>query len=367
MIVLCADTHLDERTWTARPSLSGDSLQAFTDVMDHAIQHSAEAVVCAGDMFDVRKPPSSVLRFFRQQMSRLQKSGIKFYYIQGQHDLSKPPWASAVSDWPILLDDFGVVTLPSGITISGFSWQPMEELLRRLEDQPSVDLLVCHQVWREFMGDHIKSESSFEVIPKVGAVFTGDFHSYRSVEVENVFGDKFSVLSPGSTNLRKITEDPEKYFMELSVSGGQMIFDRVTLNTRKIFSGQILNDVDLENVSREIQTFVQTSQHPELGKPIIYLVISRLVTDALRSILLNFNGQAHIFHKIVVPDADDDSVLISVEDVTIEDAEKSLSICLPMVLPKTDPHYLAIDGLLSAADFETELNRLRSEFLNGDR
>ena len=121
--------------------------------IDKAIEHKVHNIFAAGDLIDVRRPPSEVAEFLRTQLDRL--ATISFRYIQGQHELSSPPWLSAISDNVQHLDGREPVNVygTGGMSLIGIDWQPADKLAEKLEAIPDdVDILMAHQVWEDFMG-----------------------------------------------------------------------------------------------------------------------------------------------------------------------------------------------------------------------
>lgn len=362
MVVFCADTHLCERTWASRPTLSGDSFYSFKQIINYAINAGAEGVVCAGDMFDVRKPPSLVLKFFRDEIYRLESENIPFYYIQGQHDLTTPTWAGTVSDWPVLLDDAGVISFKTGFTMSGFSWTSVDHLSEKLKALDNSDVAVLHQVWVEFMGDHVATEGRLTDVVSSSTVFTGDYHHNSILSLENVKGDKISVVSPGSTNMRKIDEPANKYFYTADIADSKIEFTRFDLDTRHMSVWYINTEAELEDTAEAIEKFVKSKQHKVLGKPIVRLVVSDNVSDAYKRFNCQFADRAHLFFKIVETATEDDFVVDDVVSSTAVKPEDFLS----MYIESSSPDFKPLQRLISSANYKTELEKLRKERLQID-
>ena len=233
-----ADAHVDTHAWVDHPTLRGDSMHAFRHLVDRAIHYKVACVFAAGDLIDVRRPSSEVAEFIRTQMERLECAQIEFHYIQGQHELSSPPWMAALHDWPKHLSEDAVV-VDGDHEIYGLDWQPADQLAGKLAEVPeSSDVLMAHQVWEDFMGDKAAFEGSFEQVP-TETMFTGDFHKLRDMEVTGSKMQKLRVISPGATNMRAMGESSRKYYMLLHDDGS---WHRKRIPTRPY------GEFDLDNV-----------------------------------------------------------------------------------------------------------------------
>ena len=361
MLVFCADTHLCERTWASRPTLVNDAFYSFEQIVNYAINSGAEGVVCAGDMFDVRKPPSAVLRFFRDQISKLEDKRIAFYYIQGQHDLVSPTWASTVSDWPVLLDSAGTIKLDTGFSIAGFSWTPVDQLADRLPDVYGADVAVLHQVWVEFMGDHVATEGRLADVKECNTIFTGDYHHNSILSIDNIVGDKLTVVSPGSTNLRKIDEPARKYFYTADIGSAGIEFNRMDLDTRAVTVVHVNDAADIESAAASVEKFVTANQHAVLGKPIVRVVAAATVPETYKRFNQQFSERAHLFFKIVDVCSEDD-LIVDVADISNIGVKPE--DFLSLFVDCQSPDFKPLQRLISAADYKQELQKLRQERLN---
>ena len=176
--VLAADTHLDlpGGAWLNR-KIRGDSAYAFEQLVELAILHRVPLVV-AGDLLEVARPHSATVEFFHRQMRLCQDAGVKFYFIQGQHELSSPPWFSSHA-WPVHID--GKVVDVGGVKLYGLDCRRTEEFDEAVARIPEgVDWLVAHQVWNEVLAvGALTHKASFAQLPAhITRVFTGDYHQH---------------------------------------------------------------------------------------------------------------------------------------------------------------------------------------------
>jgi DNA repair protein SbcD/Mre11 len=89
--------------------------QAFTRIVDMAIDEQVDALLIAGDLYDREQTSMKTARFIAQAYKRLTDAGIRVFVIRGNHDsLSK-----------IMRE----LTLPEGVTV--FGGKPGVELIER--------------------------------------------------------------------------------------------------------------------------------------------------------------------------------------------------------------------------------------------
>ena len=60
--------------------------EAFSNLVGHAIAERVAFVVCAGDVFDREWADLSIGLFFARELARLERAGIPFLWIRGNHD-----------------------------------------------------------------------------------------------------------------------------------------------------------------------------------------------------------------------------------------------------------------------------------------
>lgn len=267
-----ADAHLDLAIWASRPELVYDSRAAFAYLVGLAIKKQVQAVFAAGDLINIKRPPSAVVTFMRRQMDRLAKAKIPFFFIQGQHERSDPPWFSTVHSWPKHLHNATVNY--DGRVIAGLDWTPaarLQEAVQALSTE--ADTLMCHQVWEEFMGEVTNPEGSIAELPMhFSTVVTGDYHKTVLKKV----GHRL-VLSPGPTNLRKINESGACCY---AISTGEN-FSLGKIPGRPVLRSDfrtVQSTPDPATIIAELQRSIVKSRESAAGlpealqKPIVYVV-----------------------------------------------------------------------------------------------
>jgi hypothetical protein len=219
-MVLSSDWHLSPFSWKKHPNVHRDSYYSLQQIADLCIQLNVP-LIAAGDLFDIKHPPSESVVFCVEQMARLQRVGLPVYYVQGQHELSEIPWMSLCPNATHIDSfkaDLNFKTFDiQGLRVAGqdieFSGARFSDQCREMHAQAGsdkFDLYVTHQVWADFIK---KSDESFmfkhATFAKV--VYTGDFHK---TEVLNIDGT--DCLSSGSINMQATNEPPHKFVFILN-------------------------------------------------------------------------------------------------------------------------------------------------------
>jgi exonuclease SbcD len=96
-LIHTADVHLDSPLQTLalrdpdlREKVQCASRNAFTRIVEQAIEHKVAALLIAGDLFDGAARSAKTAAFLLAQLTRLEQAGIKVFYIKGNHDAENP-------------------------------------------------------------------------------------------------------------------------------------------------------------------------------------------------------------------------------------------------------------------------------------
>jgi len=96
-ILHTADIHLDSplKSLALRDPDLTDQIRiatrsAFTRIVDTALDGEMEALLVAGDLFDGSERSASTAAFLIAQLDRIRESGIRVFYIKGNHDAENP-------------------------------------------------------------------------------------------------------------------------------------------------------------------------------------------------------------------------------------------------------------------------------------
>ena len=236
---------------------------------------------------------------------------------------------------------------------------------------PHTDLLVCHQVWHEFMGDKAAPQGSLSDVQNVKVVFTGDFHERVELDVTNRDGGKTHVISPGSMALQSIDEAPKKYF---AVLRDDLTVRWVMLHSRVVMPQQVISTLqDLEDFldaypgHLNLVADVAAERHlpPELCTPVQRIVYpSHMRGDKIQARISKVAaGRVHLFWKELP--ADKPAVTARREQARVAGVRRATTLDSALL------DYLKQDGredlgkdcrrLLDSLDLPGELVKMRAE------
>lgn len=302
-LLVTSDLHLSDKIWKHRP-IEGDSYHSWHQIVDLAIEHECSGVILAGDILDKQTNVSRPVQELVDGLRRLDEQHIEVYYNQGQHEYQTIPWMS-LSEGTIWLQDESVTL--NGLKVSGCDFQQADELANFLctTRACSADILVCHQVWLEFMGEECKPQGSFADIPEnVRWLITGDYH-------ENIcqkFGH-LTVMSPGSTHLRSIGEPEDKYvfFMDIPEDGGNVKISTWPLATRRKIEINAMQNPDFKTIRQHIEGYLNLAEQyadeqdlpDEIRKPLLRLTYPQSDVELANQVTKLVGDKAHLFFKQV--------------------------------------------------------------------
>lgn len=96
-LIHTADVHLDSPLQTLalrdpdlREKVQCASRNAFTRIVEQAIEQQVAAILIAGDLFDGAARSAKTAAFLLAELTRLNQAGIRVFYIKGNHDAENP-------------------------------------------------------------------------------------------------------------------------------------------------------------------------------------------------------------------------------------------------------------------------------------
>jgi len=192
MILFTADWHVkrDDIIWARRPEIKGDTSNALSKLRKYIIDNSKEitAIFLAGDIFDIPVQSSWGTKVVSEFCDLCADLKIPIYFVEGQHDLSKPPWLSTIHKWPIWIHDTVVALKEYDINVYGHNFTRNKfDLINKIPE--NVQWLVTHMPFTDFKssGKYFVSDKSntktskslcsvTELQSHISAVITGDWH-----------------------------------------------------------------------------------------------------------------------------------------------------------------------------------------------
>lgn len=355
---ISADWHIAEGAWRHRGVL-GDARYSLEQFCRYLVAHEIHGIG-AGDLYDVDDPSPASVQFVCRQLDELERRGRRLGFVVGQHERHRcgVPWL-AVHDWPVHLD--GGHTTMGDLAVWGVDWTAPADLPAKLAKvHPGVDLLVMHQVCREFMD--INHEVVLEAIPGRMLIAVGDFHQARIIAA-----GEHSVISPGSFAVQSIDEEPQKSFVVLHDDGS---LERVPLKSRDVahYAVQAQDDLDRFLADRPWSSLLGRTDVPaEIRRPLVSVTFADDIPKAATRLAEALAQEVHYFAYPVGREARERAVLpvAAAPAGPASWGRYTLATARKQVIPDEAPVARPLDQLLAAKPGEVAqaLAEIRREFL----
>ncbi len=348
ILAATSDWHAALGAWVRRPDIRGDAFFALRQIYQFCMEHQVD-LLGAGDLLDSQRPDTQTLHQLFQFLNDLRRVERHVYFTQGQHEKASPPYLGLTG---MAEHMHRRVQTIRGLSIYGLDHTEASHLPAEIEAIPPVDLIMCHQVWGNFMG--VGVEGRLEDLNKPGGaavILTGDYHEHRVLEVEGT-----QVLSPGSTCLQHIAEPREKSFFALK---DDMTIESIPLRTRLTHDVLLETEKDLERLLEQVGEYSEPQSRvpPEIVKNILY-VQAQNIPDAFRRVSRAYADKVHLFWKSLVGISGDSTVV-----ETRPGEARGLLGCLPEVAIEGTPLYRDARRILEAADKKSTIAAMQKEFL----
>ena len=290
MLVFSADWHLSPIIWSSKPELWGDAYCSAEQVVDFCVKNAkkVDGLLLGGDIFDRNQPDSMSVMFFLKQMDKLVKARVPVFAIEGQHDLSIPPWTNVHPHVKHLRHGEPIEVSVDGHkhTLAGVNYFPAMALKEKVE-QTSADILMLHQMHKDAID--IEGAWNFDPawLPKgVKLVLMGDLHVTRSLG---------KCHYSGSTHLRAINEPRDKHFLIVKGLKKGLKVETKDIQTRDVLEFLVDSDEALQKAVAEVQAYKRHKLKP-IVRPLVVAHIDPTVENArerLESGLAKADVQAH--------------------------------------------------------------------------
>lgn len=303
---LTADNHLCLKIWRGRP-LYRDSWHAFRHIVDKTVEWGLKALVVAGDLFDESRPDPETFQFFVQMLQLLRSHDVYFLFVNGNHDPADPPWpvTAGLDEWDrktriIHLQPRSGARI-GGLHVTGVDYAPPSEWLEACKTiSPKTNILVTHQRVRQFLkgGNAAVDLGALPASPCRGyqRLVVGDYHSWAEEPLDN----NWNALSPGSSCLVDVGEDPQKSFA--------ILYDDLTISAepiprRPLYNlGFIHNEPGLDAALLGLErVFAAEATTPadllpdDLRRAIVRVTYDPAVPQIRRRLFKAVNGRAELF------------------------------------------------------------------------
>jgi DNA repair exonuclease SbcCD nuclease subunit len=230
-IIHTGDTHLGYRQYHSDVRRK-DFLNAFSAVVDDAIDMGVDAVIHAGDLFDSRNPTLDDILDAMGLFSRLKTAGIPLLAIVGNHESKQN------TQWLDLYSSLGLVTRLGNeahrlgeVAIYGIDSVAKTKIplfdysvFDGKDTDARYNLLVMHQLVKPFSFGDWDIKEVIDSIPfDIHAVLLGDNHKYEIIKVDDTW-----VTYPGSTERNSTSErEPRSYNIVTIKDSGIEISKRI--------------------------------------------------------------------------------------------------------------------------------------------
>ncbi len=296
-IVHLSDTHLGYGTYSKLDHSEGinqreaDFYNAFRQSIDKAIELKPDAIIHAGDLFDVVRPQNRAIEFAMKQLLRLSEAGIETVLISGNHSTPKMketgsifgifehlPHMHAVHDCGttrVVVGDMTVHAIPHSTS------PPLAQLVSELRPSKETryNIAVLHA---GITGSKTYKMDEFneQAVPVEAApadfdyIALGHYHRYAKVR-ENMYYS-------GSTERLGFGEvDQDKGVIELNLATSGMKFHKLAI--RDMID---LEEVDAKTMvaSEVLATARDRVSGAVIDDRIVRLVVKNVSQEAYRSL-----------------------------------------------------------------------------------
>jgi hypothetical protein len=307
LFVFCADLHLEDGAWSTRPGIYGDAYYSFEQIIDYCIENNLPLIM-GGDILEKKQNLARPIAKLCEGLSLLHLHDVPVYYIQGNHEYDRnAPWLS-VHPWPIHMHEksFDI----GGVKVVGFDWLPRGEIQEAFTRLPAdTDILITHQVWKDFMGNVGRTECELTDVHHVQNILAGDFHVTKIVNGVNAQGQPIAMLSPGSTCMQDMGESSEKFFFVISRdTDGKIAFTPKKLKTRGVIQHIVkdqesLDDLCAGKLVKDIHALIEDAKtaghHTDIQKPLVRVKFDKNLPDAYLRIVTCVGDIAHLFCEAI--------------------------------------------------------------------
>ncbi|WP_435153867.1 DNA double-strand break repair protein Mre11 [Haladaptatus sp. DFWS20] len=225
-VIHTGDTHIGYRQYHS-PERRDDFLTAFDRVVDDAIEDDFDAVIHAGDLFHDRRPGLSDLHGMISVLRKLERAGIPFLAIVGNHESTRG------EQWLDLLETLGLATRlgASPVIVGDTAFYGLDHVPESKRDDLEYEFesheqehsaLVAHGLFTPFDFGNWDSEVVLtEASVDFDAMLLGDNHKPGKERVEETW-----VTYCGSTERASASERDDRGYNIVTFDGDVSITRR---------------------------------------------------------------------------------------------------------------------------------------------
>jgi hypothetical protein len=366
LFVFCADLHLEDGAWSTRPSIYGDSYYSFEQIVDYCVAHRLPLIL-GGDVLEKKSNLARPISKLCEALTRLQTEDVEVFYIQGNHEYDRnAPWLS-VHLWPVHIHKRAIDI--QGVRVYGLDWLPKGEIQTAFTEVPAeTQILIVHQVWKDFMGNVGRTECELTDVHNVRTVLAGDFHVTKIVEGQNAQGQAIKMLSPGSICMQDCGEDPTKFFFVIGANDdGSFEFRPMPLRTRPFLDYTVKDQELLDNLcAGELINDIKAARSQvalpaDIEKPIVRIKFNKQLPDAYLRLVTAVGESAHLFCEALT-----DKYTTAKKTTGRDGARNDLLSALADLIGDGSESYKLAAALLNAEDAGKELDVQFANYMSGE-
>ncbi len=369
LFVFTADLHLEDGAWSTRPGIYGDAYYSFRQIIDYCIKYRLPLIL-GGDVLERKSNAARPIAKLCEGLSRMESEDLEVFYIQGNHEYDRnAPWLS-VHGWPVHIHKLSMPYNIRGAQVYGLDWLPRGEIQTALQEvPPSTDILITHQVWKDFMGEVGRTECSLSDVHHVTTILAGDFHVTTEVTADNAQGQKVRMYSPGSICMQDLGESSQKFFHVVGrEDSGKISIQKVPLETRRfanyvvktqealdeLCAGKLAFDIEIAATDAEILP-------EEIKKPIFRIKFDKALPDAFLRLSTAAGDDVHLFCEALA-----DKVQAANKTSNRSGSRNDLLAALGDLLGEDSQEYKLAAALVNAEDPAKELEAFFKAFFTED-
>jgi DNA repair exonuclease SbcCD nuclease subunit len=287
-IVHTADLHYGYRQY-GMPQREQDMYDVGWHICRQTVELNADAIIIAGDIFDMQKPPAAAVKTLCRQVQYLRENEVQVLGLDGNHDTTQGAWLDVCG--VIDLHRSGTLAVADlGVTVNGIESQRPSVFLQTLEEMAKAgtkaDIFVIHQPvgeFADFFEGGLTAQDMTPFLREMGVKYVamGDIHAYK----ETVIGG-IRWVYPGSPEVTAIDESPDKTFSVIRVEpDGELRTSLYPVPVRPNIEIQLGPDTILEAALEQLPVQVEGTK-----APIVHLwyekeaaTLARQLEDSMRS------------------------------------------------------------------------------------
>lgn len=337
--IVSADWHAAESSFV-RSQIAGDAIYGISQLVDAAIERQVP-LVGAGDLFDVKRPPSHVLAAVHDEISRLAAARVPCYFIAGDHDEPPTPtvgdrvhWLRACAKpWATHIGE-GHTCEIGGLVFSGIDYMPAGMLQDRIAViHEDTAVVVMHQIVRELRsGEMIPYAMTLDQLPtRLKAAIFGDWHRHQVVNYHRIGLEPLVVLSPGPVALTAIDEPDSKFAFVLN---SDLSVAALPLRCRPVLSDVIASEDELNGYLDRVVSAVRVATSkaadagipPHIRVPILDVRASHDIVTPRDRIRRVVGEEAHVHIRSLPREKrEEDEAPVDVRQVSFDEAAAAVS------------------------------------------